>query len=114
MYEVQIDLKQQDLGVVLRALRQRADLPVDFILYAHTGTRLRTFIHGIGSISETAHVKPGGSFFQVRGDFPVDSALAANLKPGYTGKAKIDLGRRPLAAVMLRKFFDYWRVEWML
>jgi uncharacterized protein (DUF2237 family) len=42
----------------------------------------------------------------------VDQALAATLKPGYTGKAKIDLGRHRLAAVMLRKFLDYWRVEW--
>ena len=42
----------------------------------------------------------------------MDGALAASLKPGYTGKAKIDLGHHPLAAVMMRKFLDYWRVQW--
>jgi hypothetical protein len=112
LYEVQIDLRDQDLGVLLDALHRSGDLPVDFILHAHTALRLHTTIHGTNSISETTHVKPGGSYFQVRADFPVDQTLAATLKPGYTGKAKIDLGRHRLAAVMLRKFLDYWRVEW--
>ena len=112
IYEVNIELRQQDLGVLLDAFRQRADLPVDFILHAHTGIRLHTVIHGPEAISQTAHVKPGGSFFAVRAVFPVDAALAGSLKPGYTGKAKIDLGHHPLAAVMMRKFLDYWRVEW--
>ena len=112
VYEVQVDLSQQDLGIVLDALRRRHSLPVDFILQAHTGTHLRTAVSGPEAISETTHVKPGGSFFTVRAPFPVDSELAANLKPGYTGKAKIDLGHHPLAAVMMRKFLDYWRVQW--
>ncbi len=113
VYEVSIDLRQQDLGVLLDAFRQRADLPVDFILHAHTGARLHSVIHGPEAISQTPHVKPGGSFFAVRAQFPVDAALANSLKPGYTGKAKIDLGHHPLAAVMMRKFLDYWRVEWV-
>ena len=112
VYEVSIDLRQQDLGVLLDAFRQRADLPVDFILHAHTGTRLHTMIHGPDAISQTPHVKPGGSYFTVQALFPVDADLANSLKPGYTGKAKIDLGHHPLAAVMMRKFLDYWRVEW--
>jgi multidrug efflux pump subunit AcrA (membrane-fusion protein) len=112
LYEVQIDLRDQDLGVLLDALHRSGDLPVDFILHAHTALRLHTTIQGTNAISETTHVKPGGSYFQVRADFPVDQTLAATLKPGYTGKAKIDLGRHRLAAVMLRKFLDYWRVEW--
>ena len=111
-YEVDMDLRQQDLGVVFDALRKNPDLPVDFILQARTDLRLHTTIHGANAISQTAHVKPGGSFFTVKADFPVDSATAASLKPGYTGKAKIDLGHHPLASVMMRRFLDYWRVEW--
>ncbi len=112
VYEVAIDLRQQDYGVVLDAMRKNPNLPVDFILQAHTGIRLHTTVRGIDAISQTAHVKPGGSFFSIRADFPVDDVTAASLKPGYTGKAKIDLGHRALAAVMMRKFLDYWRVEW--
>ena len=112
LYEVTIDLRQQDLGVLLDAFRQRADLPVDFILHAHTGMRLHSVIHGPEAISQVPHMKPGGSFFAVRTSFPVDDTLASSLKPGYTGKAKIDLGHHPLAGVMMRKFLDYWRVEW--
>lgn len=113
-YEVVVNVNQQDLGVLTEALKQRGKLPVDFILHAHTDTRLHTTIEGMNSISETARTRPGSSYFEVRADFPVNSSLVGALKPGYTGKAKVDLGRHPLAAVMLRKFFDYWRVEWSL
>lgn len=111
-YEVNIDLRQQDLGVVFDAMQKTPDLPAEFILLAHTGKRLHSTIHGPGAISQTARAKQGGSVFTVRADIPANDADAAGLKPGYTGKAKIELGRHPLAVVMLRKFFDYWRVEW--
>lgn len=114
VYDVQIDLRQQDLGVLLAALREGRELPVDFILQAQTSLRLRTIVRGADAVSQTARTKPGGSFFQVTAPFPVDSAFVGKLKPGYTGKAKIDFGRRPLAWVMMRKFLDYWRVEWSL
>ena len=115
-YTVDIDLRQQDLGALLAALR-RADgrgLPVDLLLHAYTGTPLRTVVRDARAISETARVKPGGSFFTVRADYPADAPSGLVIKPGYTGKAKINLGRQPLAAVMMRKFLDYWRVEWSL
>ena len=114
LYEVEMDLREQDLGVVLDAMHRGAPLPLDFILHAHTAEPLHTTVSGPDAISETAHIKQGGgSFFTVRAAFPVDSALVADLKPGYTGKAKINLGRHPLAAVMMRKFLDYWRVQWV-
>ncbi len=115
-YELQIDLRQQDLGVVLDSFRRqpRHALPVTFILHARTAATLRTELAGPAAISEAAHAKPGGNYFTARAEFPLDPELAAALRPGYTGKAKIDLGRRSLAAVMMRKFLDYWRVEWAL
>lgn len=113
-YDVDIDLRQQDLGALLGALRAGQELPVDFILHAQTGLRLHTSVRGADAISQTAHMKPGGAFFGVTTPFPVDSAFVDKLKPGYTGKAKISLGYRPLASVMMRKFLDYWRVEWSL
>ncbi len=114
VYDVEIDLRQQDLGALLAALRAGQELPIDFILHAQTGLRLHTSVHGTDAISQTARMKAGGAFFQVTAPFPVDSAFVDKLKPGYTGKAKIDVGRRPLASVMMRKFLDYWRVEWSL
>ena len=118
-YELRVDLRQQDLGVVLDAFRRQPGraLPVTFILHARTAATLRTELAGPGAISEAAHVKPGGagsSYFTARAEFPLDPATAAALRPGYTGKAKVDLGRRSLAAVMTRRFLDYWRVEWAL
>ena len=113
-YELQIDLRQQDLGAVLDSFRHQPGhaLPVTFILHARTASTLRTELAGPAAISEAAHAKQGGNYFTARAEFPLDPETAAALRPGYTGKAKIDLGRRSLAAVMMRRFLDYWRVEW--
>ena len=117
-YELQVDLRQQDLGVVLDAFRREPGrpLPVTFILHARTAVTLHAELAGPDAVSETAHVKSpgGGSYFTARAEFPLDPETAAALRPGYTGKAKVDLGRRALAAVMMRRFLDYWRVEWAL
>ena len=95
-YEVDIDLRQQDLGVVFDAMRRTPNLPVDFILHAHTGLRLHTTVHGPGAISQTAHVKPGGSFFTVKADFPVDG------RPGRAASSPATPARRRSTSVASR------------
>lgn len=110
-YEVVVDIKQQDLGVLLEDLKKLHKLPVHFILHSYSQTPLDTVITGPEAIGEVAQVKAKGSFFQVTAAFPLSNELRAHLKPGYTGKAVIYLGRRSLAGVMLRRFLDYWRVE---
>ena len=36
------------------------------------------------------------------------------LRPGFSGRAKIDCGTRTVGYVVTRKFWDYLRINWLL
>lgn len=113
-YDLVLDLKQTDLGVVLEALERGKPLDVDFILHAHADTPLKTTLSERRQISEMPEPKANGSFFLATLPLPSQDEIGRVLKPGYTGKAKIRLGYRPLGYVLIRPFLNYWRVEWGL
>ena len=112
-YELQIDVRQQDLGRLLGALSDRGQLPVDFILHAHTRQPLRGELSGALQISQLPVPRANETVFVARVPFP-KTALEGGLKAGYTGKASIYLGRRPWGWLLLQPFAQYWRMNWGL
>ena len=112
-YELQLDLRQQDLGVVLEALAEGRVLPVDFILYAHARTGLRAELSAVDQVSQLPELRQAETVFTARIPFPV-SHLEGGLKAGYTGKASIMMGRRPWGWLLLRPFRQYLRMNWSL
>jgi multidrug efflux pump subunit AcrA (membrane-fusion protein) len=112
-YELQLDLRQQDLGPLLGALSEGRHLPVDFILHAHARQELKGEISGAVQISQLPVPRAQETVFLVRIPFP-ENALEGGLKAGYTGKASIYLGRRPWGWLLLRPFAQYWRMNWSL
>ncbi len=111
-YDLVLEVKQSDIGDLLETLEQKHKLPVDFILHSHSQTQLTTTIDGEDEISQLPEMRKERSVFLVRIPFPKGSALDPLLKPGYTGKAKIRLGKSSLAYAWFRPFLNYWRVEW--
>jgi biotin carboxyl carrier protein len=112
-YELQIDLRQQDLGPVLAALGAGRILPVDFILHAHSRNALRGDLTGNAQISQLPEMRETETVFTARIPFS-SSALEGGVKAGYTGKASIVLGRRPWGWTLLKPFRHYWRMNWSL
>jgi multidrug efflux pump subunit AcrA (membrane-fusion protein) len=112
-YELQIDVRQQDLGTLLQALQEGHSLPVDFILHAHSRSALRGSLSDANRISQLPELREAETVFTARLPFP-DAALDGGLKAGYTGKASITLGRRPWGLVLSRPFAQYWRMNWSL
>jgi len=113
-YQLQMDIKQNDLGDLLNALDGGRRLPVDFILHSHPKTPLTATLEGTGNVSQIPELKKTGSLFIATAPFPSNSPLEDVLKPGFTGKAKIQMGRRPLGWVLFRPFLNYIRVNWGL
>jgi biotin carboxyl carrier protein len=113
-YEVQLDIRQSDLGVVLRDLHGGRAIPVQFILHAHPAQPLATTLDGADRVSQIPETRKTSSVFVAKAPFPEGSALDGQLKPGYTGKAKLAIGMRPLAFIWLRPFGDYLRTHWGL
>lgn len=113
-YELQMDIKQKDLGDLLGALDAGGKLPVDFILHPHPNTALVATLEGPENVSQVPELKKTGSVFIARAPFPPHSPLEDVLKPGFTGKAKIQMGSRPLGWILTRPFLNYMRVNWDL
>jgi multidrug resistance efflux pump len=112
-YELQLDLKQQDLGVLLGALQRGQPLPVDFILHAHARETLHGELSGTLQVSQLPETRPDQTVFVAR--IPLDQrGLEGGVKAGYTGKASIFLGHRPWGWLLLRPFLQYWRMNWSL
>lgn len=112
-YDLEIDLRQQDLGPVLEALAAGEALPVDFILHAHSQAALRGELSGALQVSQVPQARAHETVFVARLPFP-ESSLQGGPKAGYTGKASIRLGQRPLGWLLLKPFVQYWRVNWGL
>lgn len=112
-YEVQLDLRQKDLGPVLRALGEGRKLPVDFILHAHSRDALRGELSAAGQVSQLPDMRETETVFTARIPFPA-ADLEGGLKAGYTGKASITLGRRPWGWQLSAPFRQYWRMNWSL
>jgi len=112
-YELQLDLRQQDLGPLLRALSEGEHLPVDFILHAHARQELKGELSGAMQVSQLPVPRAKETVFLARIPIP-ETTLEGGLKAGYTGKASIRLGRRPWGWLLLRPFTQYWRMNWSL
>jgi biotin carboxyl carrier protein len=112
-YELQLDLRQQDLGSVLGALLSGRRLPVDFILHAHSRNALRGELTGTGQISQLPEMRDTETVFTARIPFS-STLLEGGVKAGYTGKASIVMGRRPWGLSLLQPFRQYWRMNWGL
>jgi biotin carboxyl carrier protein len=111
-YELQMDIKQKDLGVVLGALRKSGSIPVDFILIAQPAASHRTTLSGAVNVSQMPEARKYGTVFIATAPIPPGSVSEDLLKPGYTGKAKLRLGWRPLGWVLFRPFINYLRTTW--
>lgn len=111
-HELEIEIKQKELGDVLSALNAGRKLPVDFILHPHPTISLTTTLSGASSVSQVPELRKTGSVFFARAPFPENSPLDKFLKPGFTGKAKIRLGYRPIGWIISRPFINYLRAEW--
>jgi multidrug efflux pump subunit AcrA (membrane-fusion protein) len=112
-YELQLDLRQQDLGPLLRALSEGRPLPVDFILHADARQTLRGEFSGALQVSQLPVPRANQTVFLARLPFP-DGAPDGGVKAGYTGKASVSLGRRPWGLVLVQPFLQYWRMNWSL
>lgn len=111
-YDLVLEIRQSDIGDLLRALEKQESLPVNFILHSHSQYQLRATIDDVRRVSELPEIRQDHSAFLLRVPFPPGSPVEDLLKPGYTGKAKVRIGSGSLFHSWFRPFFNYWRVEW--
>lgn len=112
-YDLLLDLRQQDVGPVLAALREGRRLRVDFILHAHSRHPLSGELADVAQVSQLPEMRHSETVFTARIPFPGEPP-EGGIKAGYTGKASILLGRRPWGRNLIGPFLQYWRMNWSL
>jgi hypothetical protein len=114
-WNLQVDVEESDFGVVQNALRTGKPLEVEYILYARSSVKLKAVIRSIDQLSQMAYAKGTQNvFFVTVTGIPLPAELQHDIRPGFSGKARVLVGSRPLFLVMSRKFIHFLRVHWLI
>lgn len=106
-WHLKMDVNQRDIGKVERVLA-RGPLDVGYILYSQTAHTLSAKLSNPRQISAAAEARDTDHVFVVTlDDVKVPEEVKGSLRPGLTGKAKIDLGRASLGWIWLRRIWDW-------
>ena len=121
LWEVQIQTKESDVYPLEKRLRQNRPVPVTLLMRGLTDQKFHAQVTKTTDISQLSYPPPGGTtnVFYVTAELNLsESGLpkseVALLRPGFTGRAKMDAGWHVLGYILTRKFWDYLRVNWFL
>ena len=104
----------------LRAALQVADRDIQDVTEGQGGslattsepTRKTRFV--VRRVVPLGSPKEGANMFTVYGDFPQGTAIPAGWRPGMTGEARVDVGKRTWAWIWTHRLVDFIRLKiWM-
>lgn len=115
-WELHAEINERDIAAVEKALEKRRAIRLDYILYSQASGVLHATIADRRQISMTAFPREHENVFLITIENPpIPEALAANLRPGLTGRAKLLFGHRPLAWVWaggILRWFRHRMIGW--
>jgi hypothetical protein len=113
-WELNIDVNEKRIGRVERTLAEKPPLTVNYILYSQSGYKLETKLATPDEISAVAYPREKEQVFIITlTDLTFPPALEKDLRPGLTGRAKINLGREPLAIWTAKRIIDWLRLRFI-
>jgi hypothetical protein len=114
-WDLRLEIPEADLSLLEDALEKEAPRQVNYLLYTQSAKRLSAPLHSKEQISPALQAGPKGGLFSVTlPQVPIPEELRPLMRPGLTGRAKIDLDRRPAGAVLFRNFTRWLRMKWWL
>ncbi len=112
-WELVVDVDEKKIGRVEMALsREPGGLPVRYLLYSLSSDTLTARLTHSSQISSFAQPRENQSVFvlSIR-DVEIPTRLLPAMRPGLTGRAKVQLGRKPLAYLMACRVWDWLRLR---
>lgn len=114
-WDLRLEISEGDLNTLEEALDARAPRTVQYLLYTQSARRLTAQLQSKTQISPALQAgKDGGSFSVTLPLVPIPDDLKSLMRPGLTGRAKIELDKKPAGAVLLRRFTRWLRMRWWL
>jgi len=116
-WEVQAEVPEKKIGKIEERLPETGGgkpLDLTFILYSQSAYTFRTKLSAHSQISAAAYPRETESVFVIPvQDVEVPANLKEALRPGLTGRAKIELGRRPLVLIWSGKIWNWMQLKWI-
>jgi biotin carboxyl carrier protein len=114
-WELQVDVSEKEIGRVEEALPRAASgtgKDVTFILYSQSSHTLHARLERHEQISAAAYPREKENVFVVTlQNIAIPPAIQPAMRPGLTGRAKIDLGRKPLIWIVARKVWHWFELR---
>lgn len=114
-WELQIEVNEKEIGKVEKVVpREGSGEPrdVNFILYSQSAHKLQAQLTRQEQISAAAYPREEANVFVVTlQNVEIPPALRPAMRPGLTGRAKIDLGRKPLIWIMVRRVWNWFQMR---
>lgn len=110
-WEIEILVPEADVAGILALLRDGRTIPVRFILNALPQKRFSTVIERPDAVSPISEVVAGKNVFRITSVLPDNPSDAQLFRAGFTGRAKLLMGRKPLAIAATRRFFNWIRTH---
>jgi multidrug resistance efflux pump len=108
-WELEIGLPETDVAAVLTQLHQGKEVPVRFKLAAIPQQTFDTTLRDPASVASSSEVVGGRNTFRIVLPLSSEPAYDALFRAGYTGRARLVMGYRPLSYNILRRFFNWTR-----
>ena len=87
---------------------------MNYILYSQSAHKLNAELEGASQISAQAYPRETEQVFIITlPDITVPPALKDQLRPGLTGRAKVILGRQPLAVWTYERLSNWLRLKFI-
>lgn len=107
-WEVAISVPESDIAEIIGHLQKGRTIPVRYLLNSLPHRSFNTLITNPLAVAATSEVVSGKNVFRVVA--PVKGEVDL-LRAGYTGRARLEMGRKPLAITATRRFFNWLRTH---
>ncbi len=114
-WSLQIALPEQDVAPLLAALAQQGSLPVSYRLKAGAEVELSARLTSPDQIGQMAYSAAGRNVVYLTLDsVEIPEALRKDLRPGFSGRARVEGRRRSWGLNLTRRLTDVLHLRWWL
>lgn len=118
-WDVLVHIHEKEVGKVEKLFKEKGSVEVKFILYTHNQTELSGKIVNQSQFSQIAYPHERESavkenaFILTLPNVKAPPDVMRGFRPDLTGRASIQLGRRPLIALWSERIIQWFRLRWV-
>ncbi len=114
-WSLQVALPEEDVAGVVAALQREGTLPVTYRLRSGAEQELKAALRSRDEVGQMAYPVSGRNVVYLTMDgVGIPEELKRELRPGFSGKARLSGSRHPWGMLLTRRLADYLHLHWWL